>query len=331
MYHYLTPKEKYMLEHLETQWGIAKKVVAENEGMELVRGALMMVASENLWKFANLFNLKQTHFTEYMDGVKTKKGRGNRFVAKEDGSHELKEMDVHLSDSMVGDDFEAPWKEGDSPKYYYKWYSITPEYFAINDNGKFVLNKDVLDRMRKGTRTAYLKKVEPQRIDVEEKWIKPEPKEEPKKEEPRVSTNDMVNEIAKQAKCCLCPGLYKEWGNSPDPLVCAKDGAKCCDTCNLHKVLPARLLLLESPCKGECKPCHTSIMTQMALDKSKCVVNHKPEPTKKKFLIKKSKKSMAQEWKEFAEEQKEDCGHCDAPAGYECKKECPIYNSWKKV
>lgn len=279
-----------MLEHLETQYGTAKKIVAENADMEMMRGALLMVGAENLWKFANLFNLKQTHFTEYMDSVKTKKGRGKRFVAKDDGTHELKEMDVHMIDDFDGvGDCDAPWKEGDTPKYYYKWYSITPEYFAINDFGKFVLNKEVLDRMRKGTRTAYLKKVEPQRIEVEEKWIEPVPKEEPKKEEPRVSTNDMVNEIAKQAKCCLCPGLYKEWGNSPAPLVSSINGAKCCDTCNIHKVLPARLLLKESPCEGDCEPCWSAILKQSALDKAKCALNQKPEPTKKKLVIKKAK------------------------------------------
>jgi len=40
-------------------------------------------------------------------------------------------------------------------------------------------------------------------------------------------------------KCCLCKKSYYGWGNSARPL---KEG-QCCDDCNLHKVIPARLKL----------------------------------------------------------------------------------------
>lgn len=39
-------------------------------------------------------------------------------------------------------------------------------------------------------------------------------------------------------KCCLCDKQAKGWGNNPQPLM----GGKCCDDCNMSKVIPARLI-----------------------------------------------------------------------------------------
>ena len=39
-------------------------------------------------------------------------------------------------------------------------------------------------------------------------------------------------------KCCLCDKQSKGWGNNPQPLM----GGKCCDECNMSKVIPARLM-----------------------------------------------------------------------------------------
>jgi hypothetical protein len=39
-------------------------------------------------------------------------------------------------------------------------------------------------------------------------------------------------------KCCLCDEQAKGWGNNPQPLM----GGKCCDECNMTKVIPARMM-----------------------------------------------------------------------------------------
>ena len=41
----------------------------------------------------------------------------------------------------------------------------------------------------------------------------------------------------KTGKCSLCKGKYKNYGNNSEPL---SDG-RCCDECNVTKVLPARI------------------------------------------------------------------------------------------
>lgn len=46
----------------------------------------------------------------------------------------------------------------------------------------------------------------------------------------------MVNKY----KCIFCGKEKEGYGNNPFPLATLKDG-KCCDNCNLNKVLPARL------------------------------------------------------------------------------------------
>ena len=47
-------------------------------------------------------------------------------------------------------------------------------------------------------------------------------------------------------KCLLCGKTFFGYGNNPEPLVKSEDiesGKEiiCCDDCNLHKVIPARL------------------------------------------------------------------------------------------
>lgn len=42
--------------------------------------------------------------------------------------------------------------------------------------------------------------------------------------------------------CCLCGKLFTGYGNNPWPL--ASNGCRCCDECNLNKVVPARIRLM---------------------------------------------------------------------------------------
>lgn len=42
-------------------------------------------------------------------------------------------------------------------------------------------------------------------------------------------------------KCCLCGKTKTGWGNDPWPLTSDLSGERCCDSCNLHRVIPARL------------------------------------------------------------------------------------------
>ena len=39
-------------------------------------------------------------------------------------------------------------------------------------------------------------------------------------------------------KCVICSELIIGFGNNPEPI---KKNGKCCDNCNSHKVIPARL------------------------------------------------------------------------------------------
>jgi hypothetical protein len=43
----------------------------------------------------------------------------------------------------------------------------------------------------------------------------------------------------KKIKCILCGIMFEGYGNNPAPLADASD--RCCDYCNQHKVIPARL------------------------------------------------------------------------------------------
>ena len=39
--------------------------------------------------------------------------------------------------------------------------------------------------------------------------------------------------------CCLCGDVFYGYGNNPSPL--ARSSKRCCDMCNMTKVIPARL------------------------------------------------------------------------------------------
>ena len=41
-------------------------------------------------------------------------------------------------------------------------------------------------------------------------------------------------------ECCLCGKKFSGFGNNPWPIDMRTD-ARCCDECNLSKVIPARL------------------------------------------------------------------------------------------
>ena len=52
----------------------------------------------------------------------------------------------------------------------------------------------------------------------------------------------MTNSIPTQ-KCILCKVSFDGYGNNPQPV---KRTGRCCDTCNLSKVIPARITQLRS-------------------------------------------------------------------------------------
>lgn len=53
----------------------------------------------------------------------------------------------------------------------------------------------------------------------------------------KVECKNQISEVMKMKKCCLCGKSYEGYGNSASPL---KDG-RCCDDCNIKKVIPRRL------------------------------------------------------------------------------------------
>lgn len=42
------------------------------------------------------------------------------------------------------------------------------------------------------------------------------------------------------AKCTICGKSYRGYGNSADPV----NAGRCCDDCNLHVVVPARIKMV---------------------------------------------------------------------------------------
>jgi len=42
--------------------------------------------------------------------------------------------------------------------------------------------------------------------------------------------------------CCICGKEAEGWGNNPAPV---RDEGRCCDECNIKKVVPARIAGLE--------------------------------------------------------------------------------------
>ena len=61
-----------------------------------------------------------------------------------------------------------------------------------------------------------------------------------------MSSNTMTRysseHIPKVGQCCLCQQPYEQYGNNPWPLVPDDDISRCCNDCNITKVVPARLL-----------------------------------------------------------------------------------------
>ncbi|MBO7078967.1 MAG: hypothetical protein J6W64_04055 [Bacilli bacterium] len=41
--------------------------------------------------------------------------------------------------------------------------------------------------------------------------------------------------------CCICGEPIEGYGNNPEPYMSAENGERCCDACNWHFVIPARL------------------------------------------------------------------------------------------
>lgn len=44
--------------------------------------------------------------------------------------------------------------------------------------------------------------------------------------------------------CCICGEPIEGYGNNPEPYMSAENGERCCDACNMHFVIPARLDLI---------------------------------------------------------------------------------------
>jgi hypothetical protein len=57
--------------------------------------------------------------------------------------------------------------------------------------------------------------------------------------------------------CALCGRDFAGWGNNPQPLA----EGRCCDVCNLSKVIPARLALHEGEKWGEVKTANGPVKT----------------------------------------------------------------------
>ena len=58
-------------------------------------------------------------------------------------------------------------------------------------------------------------------------------------EEGWARTDEFYRPKEECGKCCLCKGfLNSKWGNNPAPL---RKRGKCCDACNMDKVIPARM------------------------------------------------------------------------------------------
>lgn len=47
--------------------------------------------------------------------------------------------------------------------------------------------------------------------------------------------------MEKKKKCCICGKSFIGWGNNPWTV---KDDGVCCDECNMMRVLPKRIELL---------------------------------------------------------------------------------------
>ena len=45
-------------------------------------------------------------------------------------------------------------------------------------------------------------------------------------------------------ECCICEAIIPDLGHNPDPINEGK--GRCCDTCNLRYVIPARIYSLRT-------------------------------------------------------------------------------------
>jgi len=64
----------------------------------------------------------------------------------------------------------------------------------------------------------------------------------------RISEDALSGVIQKKGKCSFCGKTYENYGNDPWPLAPKyASNMRCCDACNMSKVIPARLKLM----KGE--------------------------------------------------------------------------------
>jgi hypothetical protein len=54
------------------------------------------------------------------------------------------------------------------------------------------------------------------------------------------------NPKGKKGVCCFCGARYYNWGNNPAPLMQDTDEKpnRCCDNCNVIRVIPERLKLM---------------------------------------------------------------------------------------
>lgn len=116
-----------------------------------------------LWKVAELHQLEQNHYTQYMCGSKTYKDVLKQKQKNEDGTETEVEVLYHFTQD--GDPYK-PWKEGDEETYYMNAYLLTPKYFRlkrtellkkpfVGSAGFFALKEDVMAKMPKGKLGKY--------------------------------------------------------------------------------------------------------------------------------------------------------------------------------
>ena len=48
----------------------------------------------------------------------------------------------------------------------------------------------------------------------------------------------------KKFKCCICGKYINGYGNNPYPIN-KDENARCCDDCNINKVIPVRIINIE--------------------------------------------------------------------------------------
>ena len=66
-----------------------------------------------------------------------------------------------------------------------------------------------------------------------------------KKNETEITARDIIDAVLESTnpypyqkqKCCVCGQTFVGYGNNPAPI---KHEGRCCDSCNEHKVIPAR-------------------------------------------------------------------------------------------